>query len=761
MIGRFLDRYAPHAVAGVLCLALAATTAVRVSSSAVLVAALVAAVGSVAVLDRRARVGVIACALGLAGLWWGSVRLDALDRSVLVPRIGETGLAVFEITGPARRTPFRLRVPARMRSFRTISVRESVLLELPLGRAPPQGAFIETATEIREPRGPSDGFDERTFLHRRGIHVVARGRDWRIVGRRGGLAGVADRIRRTLAGSMAPGLTGERRAVLAGLVLGEEEGLSEDLRADFRSSGLYHLLAVSGQNVAFVAGGVLLVAWLLGISRLAAEIGALGAICAYVLAVGWQPSVVRAGVAGALASLAWLAARPRDRWYFLLLGAALLLAWNPYSIYEPGFQLSFAAVGAIFVLVPRLERILAGYPVPSSLATVVAVSGACGLVTAPILLVQFGSVPVYSILSNALAAPVVGIAFSLALLTALLDQVLPPAAMSAGLVNGWLAAYVAFCARAVGGLPGAEVGSTTAIGVVAAIAAVLVAWLRLPRWRRPGFAVLVGLAAAIVVLGWQILPQGSRPPPAGLRITVLDVGQGDAILLEVREGAVLVDQGPPEADVDDQLRRLGVRRLALAVLTHPQRDHVGGAPDLLRHVRVDRILDPRIPGESPEQADALEEAAERRVPVSTARAGLVFRLGKLRIRVLWPRSEPPEGQDPNLFATVLLASYGKVDVLLPADAESPVTVPLNPPPVEILKVAHHGSADDGLRRLLELTRPAIAVISCGRGNDYGHPTPSTLAALDAAPGLDVFRTDRHGSVVIESDGREIATRTGA
>jgi competence protein ComEC len=756
----FLERYAPHVLAGALCLALALATAVRASSNVVLAVALAAAVASVAVLDRQGRLAILVCAVGAAGLWWGSVRLDALDRSVLQPRIGETGRGVLEITGPARRTPYRLRVPARMRAFRSVSVRESVLLELPLGRAPPQGGLIETPIELREPRGPSDGFDERTFLRRRGIHVVARGRAWDLVGRRGGISGAADRIRRRLATSIAPGLSGERRAVLAGLVLGEEEGLSEPLRDDFRSSGLYHLLAVSGQNVAFVAGGVLVTAWLLGISRLAAEVGALAAICAYVMAVGWQPSVVRAGVAGALASLAWLAARPRDRWYFLLLGAALLLAWNPYSLYEAGFQLSFAAVAAIFVLVPRVERVLEGYPVPQGLATVVAVSGACGLVTAPILLLQFGTVPVYSILSNALAAPVVGLSFSLALLTALLDQIMPSGALAAAWVNGWLAAYVAACARGVGSLPGAQIGSSTAVAVAGMAVGALAWWLRLPRWRRPGFVVLIGVAA-LVAAAWQIRPQQVPPPPSGFRVTVLDVGQGDAILLEVREGAVLVDQGPPEAEVDDQLRRLGVRRIALAVLTHPQRDHVGGAAELLQHVRVDRILDPRIPAKSPEESAAVGEASARSVPIAVARAGLVFRLGRLRLQVLWPAADPPAGQDPNLYATVLLASYGSVDVLLTADAETPVTLPLNPPPVEILKVAHHGSADDGLARLLQLITPEIAVISCGRDNEYGHPTPSTIAALEAVRGLDVYRTDRDGSVVIETDGKHMSTRFGA
>jgi competence protein ComEC len=750
----FLDRFAPHVLAGALCAGLAAANVVRVGVPWLLACALAAVVLTVTVEDRR-RLAVLAAGLALAGLWWGSVRLDTLDRSVLVPRLGEVGRSVLEVTGPARRTPFRLRVPAKVREFRRIAVREAVLLELPLGRAPPQGALIESVVELRAPRGPSDGFDERAVLRRRGVHVVARGRSWRAVGRRGGITGFADRMRHRLAGSIAPGLSGERRAVLAGLVLGEEEGLSGELRDRFRASGLYHLLAVSGQNVAFVAGGVLLVAWLLGVSRLAAEIGVLAAIGAYVMAVGWQPSVVRAGVAGALASLAWLASRPRDRWYFLLLGAAVLLAWNPYSLLEPGFQLSFAAVAAIFVAVPRLEGVLEGYPLPRGLAGIVAVSGACGLATAPILLFQFGSVPVYSIASNALAAAAVAPCFGLALLTALLDHVLPEAAVGAAWVNGWLAAYIAACARLVGGLPGAEVGSELALGLAGAVAGLLLVAARLPAWRRPGFAVLVG-TAAVVLVGWKLQAPASPPPPDGFRLTALDVGQGDSLLLQVREGAVLVDQGPPEGDVDDQLRRLGIRRLALLVLTHPQRDHVGGAAEVLERLEVDRVLDPQIPSDNPDEAAALAEAREQNVPVIQARAGMRFRLGRLQLRVLWPDGPGTIGADPNLRATVILATYGRVDVLLTADAESPVTLPLNPPPVEIFKVAHHGSADEGLARLLELTKPRVAIVSCGRDNDYGHPTPTTMATLEAAPALEVFRTDLDGRVVVETDGERIS-----
>ena len=260
--------------------------------------------------------------------------------------------------------------------------------------------------------------------------------------------------------------------MLLGIVLGEDEGLDEDLRDAFRASGLYHLLAVSGQNVALVAGGVLLVAWLLGIPRMAGQVGALAAIGAYVLAVGAQPSVVRAGVAGALASLAWMCARERDRWWFLLLGALVLLAWNPYNLLDPGFQLSFAAVAAIFTLVPRLMSRLEGYPLPRAAAAVVAVSIACGVATAPILLFQFGSVPAYSVIANAMAAPVVAPLLGLGLLAAALHPIVPDVAALLAWLDGWLAAYLVLCARAVAALPHAQLSAAPLLLATAGFAVV-------------------------------------------------------------------------------------------------------------------------------------------------------------------------------------------------------------------------------------------------------------------------------------------------
>jgi competence protein ComEC len=465
IVPRVLLAY-PYLLGGAGCLGLAAANAARVHGAAVAVAALGAAFAAALFADAHARIAILAAGLLLAGWWWGSIRLDALDSSILRSHVGETDSATVVITGPARSNGFQLRVPARVLRFGSIAVEEAVLLQLPVGRSPPQGAILELDGRIQRPRPPSHGFDERTWLRRHGVHVVVAAKSWRIVGRRGGIGGYADRVRAWLARSLAPGLTGERRAVLEGIVLGEDEGLSPGLRDAFRGSGLYHLLAVSGQNVIFVAMGVLGLAWVLGLPRRLGEVGALAGIASYVLAVGAQPSVIRAGIAGALGSIAWLSARQRDRWHFLLVGALVLLAWNPYTLLDAGFQLSFTAVVAIFVALPRAQRLLEGYPVPRLAGEAIAVSLACGLATAPVLWFQFGRIPLYSVPANALAAPVVAPLLGLSFAAAIADPISPVTAALIASVNGWLAAYLAWCARLVGGLPGAVVSSNAGLAAL-------------------------------------------------------------------------------------------------------------------------------------------------------------------------------------------------------------------------------------------------------------------------------------------------------
>jgi competence protein ComEC len=289
-----LIRHPPYLFAGSVCAGLAAANLWRAHAAALAGSAALAGALVTARLPM-VRMTLVAIVLMLAAWWWGGARLDALDRSPLQRDVGRAGRVLAVVTAPPRRGRFEIRAQACVVRFGGRPIGEAVQLELPVGRSPPQGAVIEALAVVRLPRGPKNGFDERTWLRRRGVHVVLHLDEWRVVGRRRGLGGVADRLRERLAGAIAPGLTGERRAVLEGVVLGDDESLTEGTRRDFRASGLYHLLAVSGQNVLLVAGGVLVVAWLLGIPRWVAELGALAAIGGYVLAVGAQLSVVRAG----------------------------------------------------------------------------------------------------------------------------------------------------------------------------------------------------------------------------------------------------------------------------------------------------------------------------------------------------------------------------------------------------------------------------------------------------------------------------------
>ena len=455
--------------------------AARLASPRLAIAAVALALLAVVVAGQQ-RVAVLAAALACAGWWWGSARLAALDRSVLAPSVGTAERALVEVTAPARRSRYRLRVPVVVRRFGARRVHEAALLELPPGRAPPQGALVSAVVTVEQPRGPDHGFDERKWLRRKGVHVVLRADRWRAAGMRRGLGAVADRLRMRVETALARGASGEREAVLAGVVLGDDQAVPQGLRDRFRASGLYHLLAVSGQNVVLVAGGALLLAGVLGVPRLLGELAALVGIAAYVLAVGAQPSVIRAGVVGALGSLAWIAARQRDRWHFLLLAAFVLLASNPYTLLDAGFQLSFVAVAAIFVFVRPLLLVLEGYPVPRWLAEALAVSTACGAATAPVLWLQFHAVPLLAVPANALAAPAMPPLLALALLAALLDPVAPGLAALLASLAGWCAAWLALCARLVGGLPFAQVSSTRG-GLALAGCALLAAAYAWREWR--------------------------------------------------------------------------------------------------------------------------------------------------------------------------------------------------------------------------------------------------------------------------------------
>jgi competence protein ComEC len=478
----------PHALVGALGLGCALANVGRLPLFPAFTAAALLGMVALVTFGARHRWGVAAAAVVVAGWGWGSTRLSQLDHSVLASRIGTFEHARVEVAEQPRPGTFDQRMRAKVLRWGPLRLDEPVLLELPLGRAPPQGARLEVLGELRTPLGPSNGFDEATWLRHQGVHAVLRGQRWRVVGRRGGIGGVGDRVGRWLSGDTTRGLTGQRRDVIEAIVLGRSSGLDQTLLADFRASGLYHCLAVDGLKVAAVAGGVAGLALLAGLGSYLAQLSALLAVAAYALAVGLHPSVVRAALAAGLASLAWLAARQRDRWQALLVGAAVLLAWNPYSLLDAGFQLSFGAVASIFVVTPRVVRALEGYPVPRELAQLIGVSTACGLATAPVTWFQFHQISLVTVPANVVGVPVVVEVLGLALLTAVVAPFAPPVATAMAQLNGWGAWFVAVCARGFGSIPGAQITSGRAAAVlgIGAAGAAAYAWRRGERARAEG-----------------------------------------------------------------------------------------------------------------------------------------------------------------------------------------------------------------------------------------------------------------------------------
>jgi competence protein ComEC len=270
-------------------------------------------------------------------------------------------------------------------------------------------------------------------------------------------------------------------------------------------------------------------------------------------------------------------------------------------------------------------------------------------------------------------------------------------------------------------------------------------------------AVVVGAAAiAAAILGVAAATRPEPQPslgPGELVVSFLDVGQGDATLLQRGSASVLVDTGPPGAPVVRRLREAGVKRLDLLVITHAEADHEGMALPVIASFRPRLVLDGGAGWPTEVQRAlpaALERAGSRAI---AARAGQVLRVGGLRFRILWPPERSarwrPDG-NPNDHAVVAHVRDGPFDLLLPADAESNVTASLDLPRVEALKVAHHGSADEGLPALLERTTPAVAAIEVGADNTYGHPAPSTLHALRVVP--ELARTDVDGTVRLRVTG---------
>jgi competence protein ComEC len=600
-------------------------------------------------------------------------------------------------------------------------------------------------------------------------------------------------IRERAEAAMGRGMP-EREAGLArGFVLGEDERIDARTKEDFRRSGLSHLLAVSGQNVALLALLALPLLAALGIPLRARLVWVLGLIAVYVFLAGADPSIQRAGVMGGLAVLATLAGRRSSRFYALALAAVVTLAVNPRIAADVGWQLSFAAVLGILLLATPLREAIAARIGSQGwrrgLADGAAMTIAATIATGPLIAYHFEALSTTTLLANLLALPAVAPAMWLGMIAAAAGQVpgFPVEALNHlnALLLGYIAQVASWCGRPSWAYVHVRLGGGGLAAAYVAIAIAAVLATRIARHRRlsarrrdkrpaggPGSRTprspssrlrraipLVAAGVALLATAPALLtPAGhaSPGPPHGLRVSVLDIGQGDAILLQPAGGpAVLVDGGPPGDGLAEKLRGAGVERLGVAIVTHDQIDHAGGVVGLFGQMPVERLLYAVLDGRT-----VAEARVAGAVPARVA-AGSELRSGRLRLDVLWPPPEalagPHTGEDPNRLAIVMLARWNRFSMLLTADAEAEA-MPVRSGPIDVLKVAHHGSDDAGLANLLERTKPRLAVISVGAGNPFGHPTAATLATL-ASHGVRTLRTDRDGAVVLDVSRDSIRVST--
>jgi competence protein ComEC len=752
-------------------LALSATAPAGAPATPMLAASVIAGGALALVRDGRdgiAWLALIALAAATGGMAVGAMRIAAIDAGAFDGRSGREAT----VTGYVTAVPHRANGDVTVR-ISTAAGRLALEGHEPVPDLPVGGEVRATGTLADPPPWEAD------YLARFGIRAVLRARSIAPTGsRRGGVPGAVDGIRRRAAAALESGTPDPEAALLRGFLLGEDDRIDPATVDDFKRAGLAHLLAVSGDCVMLLA---LLGAWLLGIAGtpLRARLVALLALIAvYVPVAGAGPSIQRAGIMGAAGVIAALAGRPRWRWYALLLAAGLTLLLNPRSVADPSWQLSFAAVAGILVFAAPIRDLILGGArdgaEPSSvgrraLAEGAGVTIAATLVTAPLFAHHFGAVSLASLPANLLALPAVAPMMWLGMLAAIVGQVpgvpVEPFTALAGLLAAYVAQVAAWLAAPGWAQLGVELPAWPQVGAAYAALAVgmsaAAAWVRRRRGTaRPHralrlAAVAVAAVAACVALGIGSTPAAPQSRP-GLRVVVLDVGQGDSILLEPDDGGpVLVDGGPAGDELRGRLGEEGVSRLAAAVVTHDQADHVGGLDELLYSgFPIHRLVySERGPGFL---------RASRAVHVRALRVseGLELRSGSLQLEVLWPPGSALEGarSDPNQSAVVLLARWHSFSMLLTADAEAEA-VPLDPGPVDVLKVAHHGSDDAGLAALLDRTAPRLAVISVGAGNPYGHPTADTLATL-ADHGIPTLRTDQAGDVEIDVTARGWRVESG-
>lgn len=544
---------------------------------------------------------------------------------------------------------------------------------------------------------------------------------------------------------------GDRAAIVSGVVFGRTDGVDPGTKRLFLDSGLWHLLAASGQNVALVTALCVALSWLGGGGRALGCWLALVAVPLYVLVVGGGASIVRAGVMAELGLVAWLTGRMNQAWHAFVVAATAIVWTSPGAHRTLGFQLSFLCVAALLLRAEPWTRRLHDWRIPHPIAAGIAATTLCSIASAPVLLLRTGQAPLTAAVLNLVAVPIASLLLVVGLSASLVWTIAPTVAAPALWSCGLLAAVLVRCAEIAVRLPFAQVHRTDGIALAAMALASVVAWHRFPRCR--GIVVWIGVVVVPIAVALNVAASTVPPPRSGrVRIAFLDVGQGEATLIQTRRHAVVVDPGPPSGVAVRELRRFGVHHVDGVVLTHRHADHAGGMSAL---VRVLPVAWSAVPAQGPRVTSVPGDAE---VVQRSVCDGSVLTMDRVVITVVHPRCDHPSpgatGDPANDNAVVVEVALGQVRTLLTSDAEGPTLLAHALRTAALLQVPHHGSDDPRFAELLDRVRPRVAAISVGAANRYGHPDRAIVDEL-ARRGIRVARTDREGTVTYESDGTSL------
>lgn len=635
---------------------------------------------------------------------------------------------------------------------------------------------------LPEKRRNPGGFDARAYLDRRGIRALlfsGKKPDVQISSRHRGnfFLEHSYRFRHYLSQNLSDNFRPVAAAFLKALMLGEKSDVSGEFEDLFIKTGTLHLLAVSGFNVGFLSAAVLFFLAPFPISKNLKWLIVLGMIWFYCLVVGWQAPLVRASVMATILICGNLIGRKTDFLNSLGLAAIFILAVNPKTLFDVGFQLSFLAVAGLALFVPVFmpkkelfpnEKLTMKEKVSLYTAELFWVSFVATFVTLPVTVQNFYLVTPLSLLANMIAVPLSFFLFFCTLVYFFTFWWVPKIVFFVPWILKSLMQIFIACLSWIGQLPFScvTVGKLSAPLEILLIAGILYFFFSKKIKSRSIRALLIFIFSLNIFLLHDALRHGDRP----FTMTALDVGQGDAIYFEFPQGGnLLIDAGKGEPQdkgrrvVVPYLRSKGIRSIDAMVVSHPQADHIGGMSSVLEEFSVKNVFDAKKFYSSRLYEDLKHHILKEGSRYQQLGRGMkVEGFKNIRIDVLNPSLEEESIKNINNACLVLKITYGETSFLLTGDIEAAAMKEMMEADLDltadVLKVPHHGSKMNKVgEEFVDQAAPKFSVISVGERNPFGHPRAETLEALASIPGNIILRTDQQGAVCLVSDAINVTS----